>query len=70
MPFSASSSVTNMCGGQPMLLTALNATRDDQYLALYNSGSSLFVYSKTGGVYNGNNFQAGTISGVFTVQVD
>lgn len=53
-------------GSQPTIMTAVNTTRDEHYMAVYNGGNSVFVYSKTGSALNGNNYQAGTISGTIS----
>jgi len=62
LPFSPSTTVTDAVGSQPTIFTALNATRDDQYLAIYDGSVDLFAYSNTGAAYNGNNWKAGQIA--------
>jgi hypothetical protein len=48
LPFAAGISNTAACGVQLTVMTALNATRDEHFGALYNGGSSLFIYDKSG----------------------
>jgi hypothetical protein len=62
-PFSAGTTDTKSTGGHLNIMTALKYTRDHHYVAFYNGGTSLFVYTKTGGAMNGNDHQAGTYSG-------
>jgi hypothetical protein len=64
LPFSGSTTLTFSQSSQISVMTALNATRDDQFLAVYNGGTDLFIYSKTGAPYNANNHQAGMYAGV------
>jgi len=63
LPFAAGISNTAACGVQLTVMTALNATRDEHFGALYNGGSSLFIYDKSGNARNGNNHQAGAYAG-------
>jgi hypothetical protein len=66
-PFAASNETTTFGqGSQPTVATALNATRDDQYLAFFSSSSDIFMYSKTGGAFSGNSWIAGEVAGTLT----
>ncbi len=62
-PFSAGISNTAACGVQLTVMTALNETRNEHYGALYNGGSSFFIYNRNGTARNGNVHQAGKYAG-------
>jgi hypothetical protein len=62
-PFGAGPAVTSAVGNQPTVLTALNETRADHYMAQYLGGVDIFVYNNAGTARNGNNWKAGFIAG-------
>ena len=64
LPFAAGTNTA--LPSQPGSLSALNATRDDQYFDIYATSSDLYLYSNGGTPYNGNSWQAGTIGGTYT----
>jgi hypothetical protein len=65
-PFAAGITTTNATGGQLNLMTGYTSARADQYAAFYNGTANLFIYTASGTAQNGNNFQAGEISGTLT----
>jgi hypothetical protein len=62
-PFGAGPAVTSAVGNQPTVLTALNETRADHYMAQYLGGFDIFVYNNAGTARNGNIWKAGYIAG-------
>jgi hypothetical protein len=62
-PFGAGPAIAAAVGNQPTVLTALNETRADQYIAQYNGGADIFLYNNAGTPRNGNIWKAGYIAG-------
>ena len=64
-PFPASNAINQNVGQVRIGLASastINANSTSLYLGLYNNGSDAFLYSQTGGTYNGNVWQAGIIA--------
>jgi len=66
LPFSAGPTVTPGVSMQFSQTTALNYTRDHQYGGIYNGGTDMFIYSKTGSPYNGNHHIPGLYAGTLS----
>lgn len=65
-PFAPDMGVTSAQAGLLATSSGFADVRDDQYLAFYSTGTSIYIYTNRGATRNGNIYRSGVISGQIT----